>query len=100
MQLTRLLLGATRGVMTGKRGNKNFYKGRGVRNPGFHTKKGQYIVVKKKVPEFIVPDLTGFQLKPYVSWKTPRAETQPMTSEKLIEDLKANIHKIEHFEVP
>ncbi|XP_065056183.1 large ribosomal subunit protein mL41B-like [Rhopilema esculentum] len=100
MQLTRILLGATRGVMTSKRGNKNFYKGRGVRNPGFITKKGKFVVVPKKVPEFVVPDLTGFQLKPYVAWKTPRAQTEPMTAEKLVRDIKMNINRIEHFEVP
>eukprot|EP00795_Rhopilema_esculentum_P016768 gene16768-8230_t len=87
MQLTRILLGATRGVMTSKRGNKNFYK-------------GKFVVVPKKVPEFVVPDLTGFQLKPYVAWKTPRAQTEPMTAEKLVRDIKMNINRIEHFEVP
>eukprot|EP00112_Aurelia_sp_Birch-Aquarium-sp1_P013708 Seg2921.5 transcript_id=Seg2921.5/GoldUCD/mRNA.D3Y31 product="39S ribosomal protein L41-B mitochondrial" pseudo=true protein_id=Seg2921.5/GoldUCD/D3Y31 len=100
MQLTRILLGATRGVMTGKRGNKNFYKGRGVRNPGFLTRHGNFRVVPKKVPEFIVPDLTGFELKPYVSWKTQKAQTETMTPERLVEQVKANIHKIEHYEVP
>lgn len=31
---------------------------------------GKYIDVKEMHPEFIVPDLTGFELKPYVSYKT------------------------------
>jgi len=74
--------------------------GRGVRNPGFITKSGRYIIVPKKMPEFVVPDLTGFQLKPYVSWKTERPAIEPMTAEKLVQEIKRNINKIEHFEVP
>ncbi|KAK3744583.1 hypothetical protein QZH41_016101, partial [Actinostola sp. cb2023] len=60
--LEGLLRGATRGVLTGKKGNKQFYKGRGVRPPGYHTSKGGYKIVQRKVPEFIVPDLTGFEV--------------------------------------
>ncbi|KXJ04502.1 hypothetical protein AC249_AIPGENE19499, partial [Exaiptasia diaphana] len=36
------------------------FSGRGVRPPGYHTRKGGYKIVQRKVPEFIVPDLTGF----------------------------------------
>lgn len=35
------------------------------------------------VPEIVVPDLTGFKLKPYVSYKAPDVQTAPMTAEEL-----------------
>ncbi|PFX16332.1 39S ribosomal protein L41-B, mitochondrial [Stylophora pistillata] len=59
--LRGLFRGATRRVMTGKMGNNNFYKGRGVRNPGFHTRRAGYIIAQRKVPQFVVPDLTDFE---------------------------------------
>jgi len=31
---------------------------------------GKFVLVPEMVPELIVPDLTGFELKPYVSYKT------------------------------
>ncbi|KAL9965287.1 hypothetical protein ACROYT_G029062 [Oculina patagonica] len=98
--LRGLFRGATRGVMTGKRGNKNFYKGRGVRNPGFHTRKGGYMIVQKKIPEFIVPDLTGFELKPYVSYKAPKTAIPEPTPESLLESIKENIHLLKYRETP
>ncbi|EDO31931.1 predicted protein [Nematostella vectensis] len=95
-----IIRGATRGVLTGKKGNKNFYKGRGVRPPGFHTRRGEYKIVQRKVPEFIVPDLSGCDLKPYVSYKAPKVDTPPLTAEGLLEQIKENIHLLRHREVP
>lgn len=43
----------------------------GVKTVGYRdpdTKK--FVTIKEMVPELIVPDLTGFTLKPYVSYKT------------------------------
>mmetsp|Transcript_46124 Transcript_46124/g.88012 ORF Transcript_46124/g.88012 Transcript_46124/m.88012 type:complete len:98 (-) Transcript_46124:1682-1975(-) len=54
-------------VANSKRGNKNFFKGKGVPAIGRHTRKGHYLVVPWKIPEYVVPDLTGFALKPYIS---------------------------------
>ncbi|XP_062502180.1 large ribosomal subunit protein mL41-like [Corticium candelabrum] len=82
-----LMRGAKRGNLTSKRGNRLFYKGRGAKSTGFHTKKGSYIVQQHKVPQFIVPDLTGFQLKPYVSHKTPKVLNPPLT----VDELKSHI---------
>jgi len=31
---------------------------------------GEFVLVPEMVPELIVPDLSGFELKPYVSYKT------------------------------
>lgn len=39
---SRVLLGATKlSAITSKRGNKNFYKGRGAKSTGYRTKRGQ-----------------------------------------------------------
>jgi len=54
-------------VLNSKRGNKNFYKGNRVPSVGRHTKTGQYVTLKWKLPEYIVPDLTNCELKAYVS---------------------------------
>ncbi|XP_015773858.1 PREDICTED: 39S ribosomal protein L41-A, mitochondrial-like [Acropora digitifera] len=80
--LRGLFRGASRGVMTGKRGNKNFYKGRGVRNPGYHTRRGAKL------------------LKPYVSYKSPKVEIPPPTAESLLTSIKENIHLIKYRETP
>eukprot|EP00124_Ichthyophonus_hoferi_P000974 Ihof_evm6s43 gene=Ihof_evmTU6s43 len=64
-----MMLGVLRGVTRGakrqifnpKMGDKNFYKGYGAKSVGSHTRKGHYIVRLCKIPEFVVPDLTGFK---------------------------------------
>ena len=30
--------------------------------PGYYTKEGEYVFVKEMIPEFVVPDLTGFKV--------------------------------------
>mgnify|MGYP000850923141 CR=1 FL=1 len=47
---------------------------------GYHTKKGRFILDIDKVPFFNIPDLTGFNLKPYVSHAT--AKVDPESFEK------------------
>ncbi len=39
---------------------------------GHHTRKGRFILDIDKVPFFNIPDLTGFNLKPYVSHATAK----------------------------
>ncbi|KAI8907113.1 mitochondrial ribosomal protein L27-domain-containing protein [Powellomyces hirtus] len=67
MRITDVLLGATRGVMTSKRGNKNFYKGTGSGKMGRWTTRGRYILEPWRFRQWIVPDLTMCELKPFVS---------------------------------
>ena len=55
-----------RAILNSKVGNKNFYKGRGARNEGTHTAKGGYVVRPERLLKIVAPDLTGFDLKPYV----------------------------------
>ncbi|KAK9818441.1 hypothetical protein WJX74_000878 [Apatococcus lobatus] len=57
--------GATQ--LNSKRGPRNYYKGKGARATGRHTSKGRYVIDPDKLPNYVVPDLTGFQLKAYVA---------------------------------
>eukprot|EP00892_Ulva_mutabilis_P009238 jgi/Ulvmu1/6687/UM030_0018.1 len=52
--------------MTSKRGKLNFYKGRGVPNSGVHSSKGRFTVLPARSPQYIVPDVRGSLLAPYV----------------------------------
>ena len=52
------------GNFTSKRGNKNFYKGRGGNKYGIPGKRGGFNL--RSYPNFAMPDLTGFPLKAYV----------------------------------
>lgn len=61
-----------------KHGPKNFYKGYGAKSMGHRTRRGGYVVdYKEKVPQYMVPDLEGCELKPYVSAKTPLIKVPP-----------------------
>lgn len=62
---------------------------RGVRDTGY-TFKGKYIEVPEKIPQIVVPDLTGFQLKPYVSYKAPNVVQSQFTSRDLFNAVYAN----------
>ncbi|KAL5285959.1 hypothetical protein ACFFRR_007570 [Megaselia abdita] len=71
---------------------------RGVRDTGFIVN-GQYVEIPEKIPEIVVPDLTGFQLKPYVSYKAPHITQSEFTpvdlfnavySEKIMKDFEEN----------
>ncbi|XP_050212616.1 uncharacterized protein LOC126664314 [Mercurialis annua] len=54
-------------ILSSKRAPRDYYKGKNCKPTGFHTRKGGYVIVPEKLPNYIVPDLTNFQLKPYVS---------------------------------
>jgi len=32
------------------------------RRPGYYTREGEFVFVKEMIPEFVVPDLTGFKV--------------------------------------
>ncbi|KAM5146425.1 large ribosomal subunit protein mL41 [Mantella aurantiaca] len=69
--------------ITSKMGPNSFNRGRGAKKTGYLTRSHKFIKVKEMVPQFIVPDLTGFKLKPYVSYKAPPGTEEEMTAEKL-----------------
>lgn len=70
---------------------------RGVRDTGITLADGRFVEIPGKIPQLIVPDLTGFKLKPYVSYKTTEVSNSEFTShelfnaiyaKKIIEDFK------------
>ncbi|KAH1179389.1 39S ribosomal protein L41, mitochondrial [Mauremys mutica] len=92
--LTNLARGLVRGAdrmaeFTSKRGPRSHNKGRGARKLGYLTLGGKFIKIKEMVPEFVVPNLTGFKLKPYVSYKTPKGTEPPLTAKQLFMDVVA-----------
>lgn len=54
--------------LTTKQGPRTYYKGKGCAPSGRHTSKGGYHIQQQKLPEYVVPDLKGFELKPYVAY--------------------------------
>ncbi|KAG7318255.1 hypothetical protein KOW79_018010 [Hemibagrus wyckioides] len=68
---------------TSKRGPKTFYKSRGARPAGVLTSSRKFIPVQEMIPQFVVPNLEGFKLKAYVSYRTPPGTEQPMTAESI-----------------
>ncbi|KNC78212.1 hypothetical protein SARC_09352 [Sphaeroforma arctica JP610] len=78
--------GATRRVaLHPKQGNKNFYKGYGAKSSGRLTTLGKYIKQAHKIPNFVVPDLAGFNLKPYVAKTVDSPKVAPMTPDVMKE---------------
>ena len=53
-----------RGAINSKRGNKNFYKGKGAMREGHHTKHGNYVMEPRLMLDIQVPDMTDFQVRP------------------------------------
>jgi hypothetical protein len=53
--------------LTTKRAGKGYYKGKGCTSEGRLTSKGKFIADPMKKLQLIVPDLTGFTLKPYIA---------------------------------
>lgn len=60
----------------------------GIRWPGYWFKR-KFIYVKEMEPELVVPDLTGFQLKPYVSYQAKEVEEKPFTAKELFDRVYA-----------
>ncbi|ODM93895.1 39S ribosomal protein L41, mitochondrial [Orchesella cincta] len=60
-----------------------------VKASGFHYD-GVYHKVPEMIPDIIVPDLTDFKLKPYVSYKTADIYQTEFTPENLFESVYKN----------
>ncbi|ELV13109.1 39S ribosomal protein L41, mitochondrial [Tupaia chinensis] len=92
---TRVLVrGADRmSKWTSKRGPRTFSKGRGAKGTGVRASGWKFVQIKEMVPEFVVPDLTGFKLKPYVNYRAPAGAETPLTAKELF--LKAVAPAIE-----
>jgi large subunit ribosomal protein L41 len=63
-----------RGPLTSKRA-PHLKKGYGAVGLGSHSRNGFFNINTGMVPRFIVPDLKNFNLKPYVSRRTPVMRT-------------------------
>lgn len=59
------------------------YDLRGVRLTTYQDEKGRIVEVPEKIPQLVVPDLTDFGLKPYVSYRTPNITQTEFTTEDL-----------------
>jgi len=68
----------SRGSLTPKHLPHGWYKGRGARPIGKLDNKARLRVDRAKLINFHVPDLTGFELKPYVSYNSPKVVCPPM----------------------
>lgn len=72
---------------------------------GQNTRKGRFSLDVEKVPFFNIPDLTGFNLKPYVSHATGRIDPktfehrQVHLTEELIAEIDQKIKSIPKEEV-
>jgi large subunit ribosomal protein L41 len=59
--------------LTTKRASRGgFYKGKGGTKEGRLSSKGKFFANPLKKLELIVPDLTGFTLKPYIAASVPK----------------------------
>lgn len=92
--LSRLLRGLVRGAdrmseFTSKRGSRTHNKGRGARPTGLKLSSNKFLSIRAMIPEFVVPDLEGFKLKPYVSYRAPRGTEAPLTPEGLFGEVVA-----------
>lgn len=56
--------------------------------PGFWFR-NHFKYIKEMEPELIVPDLEGFNLKPYVSYKTKDINTPEFTAKRLFDTVYA-----------
>jgi hypothetical protein len=63
---------------------------------GEHTRKGRFVLDIEKVPFFNIPDLTGFNLKPYVSHATAKIDSSSYETRqiKLTPDLLTKIEEM------
>ncbi|NXD27912.1 RM41 protein, partial [Spelaeornis formosus] len=92
--LTQLVRGLVRGAdrvspFTSKRGPRSHNKGRGAKKLGVLTRNKKFLLIKEMVPEFVVPNLAGFKLRPYVSYRAPEGSEPPVTAKKLFDELVA-----------
>ncbi|XP_053180828.1 39S ribosomal protein L41, mitochondrial [Scomber japonicus] len=101
--LSTLMRGLMRGAdrmseFTSKRGSRTHNKGRGSRPTGLKLSSNKYLTVKAMIPEFVVPDLEEFKLRPYVSYRTPKGTEPPLTAESLFAEVVAPQIKIDFEE--
>ncbi|KAF2073159.1 hypothetical protein CYY_005512 [Polysphondylium violaceum] len=85
--------------LTPKMGNKNYYKGRGVYNPGKVNSKGRFHITAEKAQVIHAPDLTDFELKPYVSRHAFPISKEEVDAKKQTK-LQNRMKRLEHSIAP
>lgn len=96
MQPTQPLQRAIRRLaLTTKQGPHNYYKGNRTGAMGRHTKHGGYIIDWTKVRTYVCPDLSDFELTPFVAKmiSPPEKESFAHTATKSPMDGKEYIKK-------
>uniref|UniRef100_A0A3P8WEH1 Mitochondrial ribosomal protein L41 n=1 Tax=Cynoglossus semilaevis TaxID=244447 RepID=A0A3P8WEH1_CYNSE len=81
--LSTLVRGLVRGA------DRTHNKGRGARPTGIKLSSNKFVAIKAMIPEFVVPPLEGFQLKPYVSYRIPKGTEPPLTAQSLFNEVVA-----------
>ena len=92
--LSTLMRGLVRGAdrmaeFTSKRGSRTHNKGRGARPTGLRLSSRKFLSIRAMIPEFVVPNLEEFKLKPYVSYRAPRGTAPPVTAESVFAEVVA-----------
>lgn len=92
--LSTLMRGLVRGAdrmaeFTSKRGSRTHNKGRGARPTGLRLSSRKFLPIRAMIPEFVVPNLEGFNLKPYVSYRSPRGTLPPVTPQSVFAEVVA-----------
>ncbi|XP_034027187.1 39S ribosomal protein L41, mitochondrial [Thalassophryne amazonica] len=92
--LSGLMRGLVRGAdrmseFTSKRGGRTHYKSRGARPTGRILPSQKFVAIKAMIPEFIVPNLEGFKLKPYVSYRCTEGTEPPVTAQSIFDEVVA-----------
>ncbi|XP_020781433.2 39S ribosomal protein L41, mitochondrial [Boleophthalmus pectinirostris] len=92
--LSTLMRGIIRGAdrmseFTSKRGSRTHNKGRGSRPTGRNLSSKKFLSIRQMIPEFVVPNLEEFKLRPYVSYRAPRGTEPPLTAQSLFDEAVA-----------
>ncbi|KAK9123961.1 hypothetical protein Sjap_013563 [Stephania japonica] len=66
-------------MLSSKRAPSDYYKGKNCKPTGFHTRKGIVGLQDEKLPNYVVPNLTDFKLKPYMSQCASEVKTGEAT---------------------
>merc|ERR1712055_48784 len=74
---------------TSKRGPRTMNRGRTARITGLRAPSRKFVAIQEMIPQFVAPNLEGFKLKPYVSYRAPRGTEPPLTVEGLFNEAVA-----------
>lgn len=80
--------GARRIRLTSKNANKEYYKGNRSGSTGTINPYGRFIPDREKIRDWVVPDLTGFELRAYVA-----RTTWPIPNDAVAKSVKSYIEE-------